>query len=156
MFLRALALIHQMGEHVAHALKVGNFLVNLLQSGVGDASNRGSVSAVLQSQQFGNFRQSEPQFLPSLNETNPSNQISRIASIGTFGDGHRQQPALLVVPDRLDAYVGRIGQATYGQCRRVLSVRNSFHKRLDSGVEYGVYASVVCRMSRAFAPERSL
>lgn len=132
------ALIHQMSQYISHAHQVSDLVVDLNQSCIGDTADRGSISTVLQSQQFADFRERQPQFLPALDETNPTHQADGIASIRPSCRWHRQQTALLVVPDRLDPYIGGTCQTTYGERCRIYSVRTCFHKKLDSGVEYRV------------------
>ena len=97
------ALVDKVPEHAPHPLEIGDLQLDLGEAIAGDAPDRAAVDAVLEVEQLAHLVEREAELLRPLDEADALDEARRIAAEGAVARRHRQQSALLVVADRLDA-----------------------------------------------------
>ena len=71
-----LAVINQTLEHRADARQLLELRLDLLEPCAGDAPDRGTIGAVVQTQQLANFIEGEPELLGAFDEENSMRSAS--------------------------------------------------------------------------------
>ncbi len=104
------ALVDQASQHAAHALKVSDAVLHLLQLGHGQPLRFGAASLLLQAEETADFLQSEAELLRPFDEAHPVHDRAGIAAHapqGLFGFVHQLAP--LVEANRLHVDPGGAG-----------------------------------------------
>ena len=101
-----LAIVEQLREYLFHPGQGCHFFAHVLQAHSGDAADGTARSATLQAQQLADLLQAEAQALRLLDEVDPIDQRSWIATDTTTRTGpNGQQATPLVIADRLNTHL---------------------------------------------------
>mmetsp|Transcript_34218 Transcript_34218/g.62206 ORF Transcript_34218/g.62206 Transcript_34218/m.62206 type:complete len:314 (+) Transcript_34218:498-1439(+) len=114
-----IALVHQLGERLAHGLEVGELAVDDLQLAVRQLSRFGAGASLFEPQQACNLLERETEHLRALDEANVLGEFGRVAALPVERPFRlREQAAPLVVADRLHVDTSLGGQPPDREFRR--------------------------------------
>jgi len=105
-----LALGQEILQHALHSPQVRELRLDLGEPVSGNSANRRSIGTIFEQQELADLFERKAKLLRALDEANALHQAQGVVAKSTVARRDGQELAVLVVADRLDAYVGRTSE----------------------------------------------